>query len=68
MLESDNLKVIVGNVYCPNDHEASKDFMEMVYDKIFEIVDRHTDAFLILGGDFNACMSDNDSLNRNKLV
>ena len=42
----------------------SKVFMENVYDKIYEIMDRHTDAFLILGGDFNACMSANDSINR----
>ena len=27
-------------------------------------MDRHTDAFVVLGGDFNACMSHNDSLNR----
>ena len=28
------------------------------------MMDRHPDAFLILGGDFNVCMSNNDSLNR----
>ena len=64
VLESDIIKVIVANVYCPNDHVDSKVFMENVYDKIYEIMDRHTDAFLILGGDFNACMSANDSMNR----
>ena len=53
VLESDIIKVIVANVYCPNDHVASKVFMENVYDKIYEIMDRHTDAFFILGGDFN---------------
>jgi hypothetical protein len=30
-------------------------FMEIVYDKVYEVMDRHTDAFLIMGGDFNAC-------------
>ena len=30
-------------------------------------MDKHTDAFLIVGGDFNACMvADSDSLFRNK--
>ena len=35
-----------------------------MYDKIFECADRHPDAFVIMGGDFDACMSENDSLNR----
>jgi hypothetical protein len=43
--------------------------MEMVYDKIYEIMDRHTDAFLIMGGDFNACMvKEEDSINRAKTI
>ena len=54
----------MANVYCPNDHVKSKQFMEGAYDKIYNLMDRHPDAFLILGGDFNACMSQNDSLNR----
>ena len=62
VLESEIIKVIVANVYCLNDHVASMVFMENVYDKIYEIMDRHTDAFLILGGGFNACMSENDSI------
>ena len=64
VLESDVIKVIVANVYCPNDHVESKIFMENVYDKMYEVMDRHTDAFIVLGGDFNACMSNNDSINR----
>ena len=35
--------------------------MEPVYDRIYDLMDRHKDAFLFLGGDFNACMSDDDS-------
>ena len=66
VIENDRLKALVVNVYCPNDHKASYIFMEKVYDKIFELLDKHPDAFVILGGDFNACMSDNDSLNRVK--
>jgi exonuclease III len=37
--------------------------MMKVYDKIFELMDKHPDAFVVMG-DFNACMSGNDSLNR----
>ena len=33
VLESDIVKVIVVNVYCPNDHAHSKVFKEGVYDK-----------------------------------
>ena len=34
------------------------------YDKINELMDRHEDAFMILGGDSNAWMRVNDTLNR----
>jgi exonuclease III len=64
VIENDIMKSIVVNVYCPNDHRVSLVFMGKVYDKIFELMDKHPDAFLIMGGDFNACMSDGDSINR----
>ena len=38
--------------------------MEKVYDKIYELMDNHPDAFLVMGGDFNACLSEGDSINR----
>ena len=41
----------------------SYSFIEKVYDKIFELKDDHPDAFVILGGDFNVCLTENDSLN-----
>ena len=41
--------------------------MGTVYDKIYELMDRHEDTFLIMGGDFKACMiASEDSINRNK--
>ena len=40
--------------------------LEMVYEKLYEVMDNHSNAFLIMGGDFNACMSQLDYLNRNK--
>ena len=62
-------KLIIVNVYVPCDPVVAKAFMETVYDKVYETMDRHPDAFLIMGGDFNACMDVKlDSLNRNKTV
>ena len=47
------------------DSAAALVFMESAYDKIYEIMDNHTDAFLILGGDFNECIDPKiDPLNR----
>ena len=55
------------NVYVPCDTNIGMDIMVSDYDKIFEILDKHQDAFLIMGGDMNVCMSEEeDSLNRNK--
>jgi hypothetical protein len=51
-------------VYCPKYHKTSYDFMEKVYGKIFELLDKHPDAFVVMEGDFNSCMSRNDSVNR----
>ena len=58
------LMLITVNVYCPNDHKISLSFMEGVYDKIYELMDKQMDAFLIMGGDFNLCMTRNYFLNR----
>ena len=36
---------------------------------VYEVMDKHSDAFLIMAGDFNSCMNaDTDSLNRNKAL
>ena len=57
-------KLIVVNVYVPCDPVIALEFMGTVYDKIYELMDKHEDAFLIIGGDFNACMIPNeDSIN-----
>ena len=39
--------MIAANVYCPNDHVESKIFLENVYDKMYEVMDRHADAFIL---------------------
>jgi exonuclease III len=61
IIEKELIKVLVVNVYCRNDHKNSYEFMEKDDDKIFELMDKHPDAFVVIGGDFNACMSENDS-------
>jgi exonuclease III len=67
VFENDLEKIIVENVYVPCDPTIAIEFMEGVYVKLYEVMDRHVDAFLIMGGDFNACMNLGvDSLNRNK--
>ena len=64
VLAKDNEKLIVANVYAPCDSVLALAFMVSVYDKVYEIMDSHPDAFLIMGGDFNACMdAATDSLN-----
>jgi exonuclease III len=65
-IENEKLKALVVNVYCPNVHKASYVFMEKVYDKTFELSDKNHDAFVIMVGYLNACMAENDSLNRVK--
>jgi exonuclease III len=66
VIENEKLKAKVVNVCCHNDHKASYLFMEKVYNYISHLLDLHPHAFVIMGGDFNACMSANDSLNRVK--
>jgi exonuclease III len=68
VIEDDDHKFLVVNVYCPNDHRQCLNFMEQVYCKILEIRNDIPDCYVILAGDFNSCMNDNDLLNRNKLT
>jgi exonuclease III len=69
VLENEIEKLIVANIYAPCDPAIAMGFIESVYDKLYEVMDRHEDGFLIMGGDFNACMDTSlDSLNRTKTV
>ncbi len=54
MIEKEKLKEVVVNVYCPNVHKASYLYMGKAYDKIFALLDKHSDAFFMKGGYFNA--------------
>ncbi len=66
VLEKKGEKYIVINVYCPNDHKLSVDFVEEVYFRILDALNNHPDCHIILAGDFNCCLTDKDYLNRNR--
>ena len=66
VVENNEEKFLIANVYCPNDHRQSNTFLENVYTKILEVKNIYPDTYIILGGDFNSCMNQNDYLNRTK--
>jgi hypothetical protein len=43
VVEDGSEKFLVANVYCPNDHKRSKDFVNEVYDKILEVRNKYPD-------------------------
>jgi exonuclease III len=49
VIEKELIKTLVVNVYCPNDHKNSYVSKEKVYDKIFELMCKHPDAFFVMG-------------------
>jgi len=66
VVENNEEKYIVVNVYCPNDHRRTIGFLEEVYIKILEIKNTYPDTYTILAGDFNSCISNIDYMNRTK--
>ena len=70
VIENELEKLIMANVYVPCDPVVAFGFKESVYDKLYDVMDRHADAFLIMGGgDFNACFNaEQDSINRHKSI
>jgi exonuclease III len=68
VLENEQSKFIVSNAYFPNDHKIGINFAETVYLKILEFQHTYPEHDTISGGDYNLCMTEHDSLNRNKLV
>ena len=49
VIKNDIEKLIVINVYVPCDSAVPLGFIESVYDKMYEIMENHTDAFLVFG-------------------
>ena len=66
LIKVGNEQFLVVNIYSPNDHKKAIDFVEEVYIKILQILNDYPDTFVIVGGDFNSCMTSKDFLNRNK--
>jgi exonuclease III len=52
----------VNNIYAPNDHNL--DFFTYIYDKIYDQKIEYPEAKVILGGDFNLVLGQEDSVNR----
>ena len=63
-IENDKYKLIVGNVYYPNDHREAITFNENIYHKILEAQFRTPEAITCLMGDINHCLTKDDSINR----
>ncbi len=59
-------KYILTNAYFPNDHKASIEFTENLYNKTLESQNAYPEAITIMAGDLNMCLKINDSLNRLK--
>ena len=63
-LESEKNKVIIGNVYFPNDHNEAIAFSENLYSQIMEFQYRSVEAYTCIMGDMNQCLRKEDSINR----
>ena len=66
LVENNLIKVMVVNIYVPNNHSEAIIFMEETYLKILEVLNDYPDSFVIIGGDINVCMTDNDCINRQR--
>jgi exonuclease III len=66
LTQNEDEKFLLVNVYCPNNHIQSVNFIETVFLRIFETLETHPDCYIIMGGDFNSCLTNKDFLNRNK--
>ena len=64
MLTNEDENIIVSNVYFPNDHKEGIAFAEKVYLKIIELQNEYPNNSTICAGDFNMCMSTEDSIGR----
>jgi len=62
--DEENDGLILSNVYYPNDHKAAIKFAEQTYVEILESQVKYPNFPIICGGDINACLTKNDSMNR----
>ncbi len=66
VVKNNDSKLIISNSYFPNDHKLSIAFAETKYLKILEMQHKYPEYLTVAAGDYNACMTPNDSLNRNR--
>jgi hypothetical protein len=60
------MKLIIANVYFPNDHREGIEFAETLYTNILSVQANYNEYSVICGGDFNVCLTPLDHLNRQK--
>jgi len=65
VLQHNEIKLIISNSYFPNDHKDGNIFAEKMFQKLLELQYKFPEHQIISGGDFNLCMTEKDSLNRN---
>jgi len=53
---------IFTNVYAPNDHDPN--FFAQVFNRLIEVQSRYPESKIVLGGDFNLVLDENDAINR----
>jgi len=63
-IESPLIKLVVGNVYFPNDHKEAKTFGENYYRQIRECQSEYPENYIVTMGDYNTCFGQGDSINR----
>ena len=66
VIQDEERKLIVSNAYFPNDHKQGIIFAETIYTRILEAQNLHPDHLTIYAGDWNVCLGDGDSINRNR--
>jgi exonuclease III len=64
-IEKGDTKLIISNSYFPNDHKEAITFAEEMFLKLLDFQHKFPEHQTISGGDFNLCLNNSDSLNRN---
>lgn len=62
VLKKFEINFILANIYAPNDHDLN--FFASIFNQLITFKTTFPDAKIVLAGDFNIVMSDNDSVNR----
>ncbi len=66
VVKNDQNKLIISNSYLPNDHKLSIPVFENIYLTLLDLQHRFPEYLTIAAGNFNVCMNNTDSINRNK--